>query len=87
VHEELLSVIREIWKAEEVQIDADRFALTEFLKEGTALLTTNQHGATGHPALQRQNAEILKQIFPEKEYRGLSAYSAGGNMYTDPGTM
>jgi hypothetical protein len=22
--------------------------------------------------LQRQNAEILKQIFPEKEYRGLS---------------
>jgi hypothetical protein len=23
-------------------------------------------------ALQRQNAEILKQIFPEKEYRGLS---------------
>jgi hypothetical protein len=25
----------------------------------------------GH-ALQRQNAENLKQIFPEKEYRGLS---------------
>jgi hypothetical protein len=24
-------------------------------------------------ALQRQNAENLKQIFPEKEYRGLSA--------------
>ncbi len=24
------------------------------------------------PALQRQNAENLKQIFPEKEYRGLS---------------
>ncbi len=23
-------------------------------------------------ALQRQNSEILKQIFPEKEYRGLS---------------
>ncbi len=23
-------------------------------------------------ALQRQNAENLKQIFPEKEYRGLS---------------
>ncbi len=23
-------------------------------------------------ALQRQNTEILKQIFPEKEYRGLS---------------
>jgi hypothetical protein len=55
-----------------VQIDADRFALTEFLKEGTAFLTTNQHGATGHPALQRKNAEISKQIFPHKEYRGLS---------------
>ncbi len=26
----------------------------------------------GFPALQRQNAENLKQIFPEKEYRGLS---------------
>jgi hypothetical protein len=25
------------------------------------------------PALQRQNAENLKQIFPEKEYRGLSS--------------
>jgi hypothetical protein len=24
------------------------------------------------PALQRQNTEISKQIFPEKEYRGLS---------------
>ncbi len=48
-------------------------------------------------ALQRQNAENLKQIFPEKEYRGLSpnfhiicfhdgsAFSAGGNMWTDPG--
>jgi hypothetical protein len=24
------------------------------------------------PTLQRQNAEISKQIFPEKEYRGLS---------------
>jgi hypothetical protein len=24
------------------------------------------------PELQRQNAENLKQIFPEKEYRGLS---------------
>jgi hypothetical protein len=25
-----------------------------------------------HPQLQRQNTEIAKQIFPEKEYRGLS---------------
>ncbi len=25
-----------------------------------------------YPTLQRQNAENLKQIFPEKEYRGLS---------------
>jgi hypothetical protein len=24
------------------------------------------------PSLQRQNTEISKQIFPEKEYRGLS---------------
>ncbi len=24
------------------------------------------------PALQRQNAENFKQIFPEKEYQGLS---------------
>jgi hypothetical protein len=57
-------------------------------------------------ALQRQNAEHLKQIFPEKEYRGPqsqfphscvceriiyfhdeSAFSAGGNMWTDPGTI
>jgi hypothetical protein len=56
-------------------------------------------------ALQRQNAENFKQIFPEKEYRGFSpnfhihvsvnelhiyslvgsAFSAGGNMWTDPG--
>ncbi len=27
---------------------------------------------TWAPALQRQNTEILKQIFPENEYRGLS---------------
>jgi hypothetical protein len=53
-------------------------------------------------ALQRQNAENLKQIFPEKEYRGLSpnfyihvsvselymsAFSAGGNMWTNPGNI
>jgi hypothetical protein len=50
--------------------------------------------------LQRQNAENLKQIFPEKEYRGLSpnfhyyvsafygsAFSAVGNMRTDPGNI
>jgi hypothetical protein len=24
-----------------------------------------------HPTLQRQNTEISKQIFPEKEYQGL----------------
>ncbi len=28
--------------------------------------------STTSPALQRQNTEISKQIFPEKEYRGLS---------------
>jgi hypothetical protein len=27
---------------------------------------------SGEVALQRQNTKILKQIFPEKEYRGLS---------------
>jgi hypothetical protein len=32
--------------------------------------TANRYQTTG--ALQRQNAENLKQIFPEKEYRGLS---------------
>jgi hypothetical protein len=55
--------------------------------------------------LQRKNAENLKQIFPGKEYRGLSpnfhihvseriiysndgsAFSAGGNMWTDPGNI
>jgi hypothetical protein len=62
---------------------------------------------TVHSTLQRQNAENLIQIFPEKEYRGLrpnfhihvseselyipshdgSAFSAGGNMSTDPGNI
>jgi hypothetical protein len=28
--------------------------------------------STTSPALRRQNTEISKQIFPEKEYRGLS---------------
>jgi hypothetical protein len=52
--------------------------------------------------LQRQNAENLKQIFPGKEYRGLphscvceriiysndgSAFSAGGDIWTDPGNI
>ncbi len=47
--------------------------------------------------LQKQNAENLKQIFPEKEYRGLSeriiyshdgsVFSAVGNMWTDPGDI
>ncbi len=27
---------------------------------------------SAEPTLQRQNTEISKQIFPEKEYRGLS---------------
>ena len=51
-------------------------------------------------ALQRQNAENLKQIFPEKEYRGLSPNfhihvsvselyipTGGGNMWTNPGNI
>ncbi len=38
---------------------------------------TSDHGSDGTqfpllPALQRQNTDISKQIFPEKEYRGLS---------------
>ncbi len=59
-----------------------------------------------YTTLQRQNAENVKQIFPEKEYRGLSpnfhihvsvselyistmgsAFSAGGNMWIDPGNI
>jgi hypothetical protein len=33
------------------------------------------HIQIGFDALQRQNAEILKQIFPEKEYQGLNPNS------------
>jgi hypothetical protein len=37
------------------------------------------------PTLQRQNTEISKQIFPEKEYRGLSPdfhiHASVGNLY------
>ncbi len=33
------------------------------------------------PALQSQNAENLKQIFPEKEYRGLSPYVSVSDLY------
>ncbi len=32
----------------------------------------SQRQNTFHPTLQRQNTEISKQIFPEKEYQGLS---------------
>jgi hypothetical protein len=34
--------------------------------------TKNHHKRNEGLALQRENAENLKQIFPEKEYRGLS---------------
>jgi hypothetical protein len=37
-----------------------------------ASLPFNSHHYSLQHALQRQNAENLKQIFPEKEYRGLS---------------
>ncbi len=37
----------------------------------TALLTGDV-STNFTPSLQRQNTEISKQIFPEKEYRGLS---------------
>jgi hypothetical protein len=45
------------------------------LLSGVLLLPKNVSYTDAHPtryALQRQNAENLKQIFPEKEYRGLS---------------
>ncbi len=35
-------------------------------------LSSSPHGCAVQTTLQRQNAEKLKQIFPEKEYRGLS---------------
>ncbi len=35
-------------------------------------LAVGRQGQTALYTLQRQNAENLKQIFPEKEYRGLS---------------
>ncbi len=50
-----------------------------------------------HHTLQRTNTENLQQIIPEKElrrhsvyvrfiyYHRRSAYSAAGNMWTDPG--
>ncbi len=37
----------------------------------SAALRLHKDGPS-HPTLQRQNAENLKQIFSEKEYRGLS---------------
>ncbi len=63
----------------------------------------NNHYSCNPYALQRQNTEFSKQILPEKEYQTVSvpistfkrfiyfhdqyAYSAGGNMWTDPGTI
>ncbi len=43
-----------------------------FIKENldSYLIKRESFGIVLH-ALQRQNTEILKQIFPEKEYRGL----------------
>ncbi len=35
-------------------------------------MTTKKTVEEGNTALQRQNAENLKQIFPEKEYQSLS---------------
>jgi hypothetical protein len=40
------------------------------LKDEAGRNTTEKNDAGS--TLKRQNAEILKQIFPEKEYRGLS---------------
>ena len=42
---------------------------TSTLKNSTAMSAVS---TLQYTTLQRQNAENLKQIFPEKEYRGLS---------------
>jgi hypothetical protein len=39
--------------------------------DGTVNITTKKTVEEGNTALQRQTAENLKHIFPEKEYRGL----------------
>jgi hypothetical protein len=65
---------------------ADTFAERRFLEDGEHLtfsflcddMQLSYYGPLWSPfnllmaALQRQNAKNLKQIFPEKEYRGLS---------------
>jgi hypothetical protein len=43
---------------------------TSYPASGKRQMTTSM--ALADPTLQRQNTEISKQIFPEKEYRGLS---------------
>jgi hypothetical protein len=40
--------------------------------DDTLTLLKNDKIKDFYPALQRQNTKISKQIFPEKEYRGLS---------------
>ncbi len=48
------------------------FAVLFLLRNNVLLLEKRSIALTGFHTLQRQNAENLKQIFPEKEYRGLS---------------
>jgi hypothetical protein len=71
------------------------------LARNSGIYSTQSSPPVENSTLQRQNAENLKQIFPGKEYRGLSpnfhihvsvselyiACSAGGNMWTDPGNI
>jgi hypothetical protein len=94
---------------EDVQkiVIATTFGLFEYKRMPLLASETRGHPSSGTwTALQRQKAENFKQIFPEKEYRGLSpnfhihvsvselyfpsigsAFSVGGNMWTDPGNI
>ncbi len=53
--------------------------------EGAWLLTLGRGDRVVINTLQRQNTEISKQIFPEKEYRGLSPnfhiHASVGDLY------
>ncbi len=58
-------VARHVWQVLNI------FALTQCASKSLSL-SLNQRKNRSCVTLQRQNAENLKQIFPEKEYRGLS---------------
>jgi hypothetical protein len=50
-------------------------------------LTVLELGSLTYYTLQRQNTEILKQIFPEKEYRGLRPNFPIHASVSDSGTI